>query len=99
MKMKKLQVHLAVRENSTENYQWLKDISFDDSECTNEEERFFLRKQLISNELQKIKWMPKNVYFLLYEKDALVRTVGKKNIYHICLKDRNISAELQVTEF
>lgn len=53
--MKKLQVHLAVRENSTENYQWLKDISFDDSECTNEEEKFFLRKQLISNELQKIK--------------------------------------------
>ena len=96
--MKKLQVHLAVRENGNENYQWLKDISFDDSECTNEEEKFFLRKQLITTEIQKAPWMPSNVSFLLYDKDTLVRTVGKKKTYHLCLKDRNISAELQVTE-
>ena len=96
--MKKMVVHLAIRENTNVNYQWLKDISFDDSHCQNEEEEFFLRKQLITTEIQKVSWMPSNVSFLLYDKDTLVRTVGEKKTYHLCLKDRNISAELQVTE-
>ena len=96
--MHRISLHLAVKENDVENHKWLDDIKFDDSCCKNENEKFMLKKQLIMNELQRISWIPKGIYILLYDKDTLVRTIGKKQTYHLYLKNRHISAELQVTE-